>query len=296
MKITVFFLCFAKTVFASQALLDLHQVTNSLHYRLAQSTAAMISNRQLVYRPHENLFFIEDAFKGDLRHICSFKEFYRQTRSSHCSGFLVGKNLLLTAGHCLASKDDCLSHSWVFGYSFKHHEQTGHPIGISFRDIYRCQEVMGRSFFFLEDFYRNHDYTLVRLDRDVENRDIFSLRFSGRMADKAQVVSMGYPRGLPLKISYGVVKDNKKRDTFRTSLMAFPGSSGSPVIDAHTGLVEGMAIRGISGGYDYDEKQGCYVSAIPTDISLGKSVVLRSSSIVSPRPPTLDFRKFLGRN
>mgnify|MGYP000991441954 CR=1 FL=1 len=50
------------------------------------------------------------------RGVCTSERFYAQPTSANCSGFLVGKNKLVTAGHCVKTKKDCKENYWVFGY------------------------------------------------------------------------------------------------------------------------------------------------------------------------------------
>ena len=63
---------------------------------------------------------------------------------------------------------------------------------------------------------------------------------------------------------------------FTSDLDSFSGSSGSPVINEKTGLVEGVHVRGQA---DFEEKNGCYISSVcDHELCLGEEI-LKSSVI-----------------
>jgi hypothetical protein len=75
--------------------------------------------------------------------------------------------------------------------------------------------------------------------------------------------------GLPAKFaSDASVRDNQYRAVFTANLDAYPGNSGSPVINSSTHEVEGILVGGEGGELI---KQGdCYVSRVcPDDGCIG---------------------------
>ena len=57
----------------------------------------------------------------------------------------------------------------------------------------------------------------------------------------------------------GAILENNRKDFFSTDLDSYSGSSGSPVINVRTGLVEGILVRGQE---DFIEKNGCSISYV----------------------------------
>jgi hypothetical protein len=99
---------------------------------------------------------------------------------------------------------------------------------------------------------------------------------------------IGHPDGLPTKISGGAnVRDNTNPNTFTANLDTFKASSGSPVINARTGLIEGI-VTGGEEDYNFDFEQQCYrVRHCENDGCRGEKSV--RASIIAPFVPVLKF-------
>ena len=229
-----------KVVYGRDDRKEPYQVTNALHKKLAASTAAMISNNNFSKSSQDgylNMSYDSLELTGNL---CPSESFSAQPDSSICSGFLIGPDILVTAGHCYSELvDGCNTHAWVFGYDI---ESPGHnPTKfISLKDdVYRCKEIIDNQ---LDD---NRDYTIIRLNRPVVGREPLKFRTSGKLSDAANLVVIGHPSGLPTKIAAGgKVLLNTQENRFEASLDTFAGSSGSAVFDAETGLIEGILVQG----------------------------------------------------
>ena len=106
------------------------------------------------------------------------------------------------------------------------------------------------------------------------------LRKNGKIEDKDLVILMGHPMGLPLKIDLGpngqgnTVRQNSHHLHFVANLDSYAGNSGSPVLNARTGLVEGILIGGEQEDFLLDTKNGCYQSKhCPLDACRGEAVL-----------------------
>jgi hypothetical protein len=89
----------------------------------------------------------------------------------------------------------------------------------------------------------SEDFAVFTVDRPVVGRVPMFVRFSGAAANENLFV-VGHPDGLPLKLAVdGMVKEDLGSDNFGSSLDAFAGNSGSPVINSSTGVVEGVHVR-----------------------------------------------------
>jgi V8-like Glu-specific endopeptidase len=227
---------------------DVYCSSSTLYKNLARGTAAMISVGSL-----ETNGDYTTIKGGTLENdgICSNERFSKQPTAANCSGFLVGKDLLVTAGHCITSITDCDEYAWVFDYANTTSEQSSFTI--SNKNIYKCTKIISRT---LNDGTDN-DYALVKLDR-LTDRTPLKYRTSGKISTSAKLVVIGHPSGLPTKISDGAyVRSNKNKYYFQANLDTFGGNSGSAVFDAKTGIVEGILVRGESD-YELDPIANCY--------------------------------------
>src|SRR5690606_9114881 len=83
-------------------------------------------------------------------------------------------------------------------------------------------------------------------------------RKSGTTGLGAELVIIGHPLGLPLKIADSARVTSVEHNYFRANLDSYGGNSGSPVINIHTQEVEGILVRGEE---DFiDTSSGCKTS------------------------------------
>lgn len=229
---------------------DVYQVSNALHRTLAKSTAGMVSNAMFAKTATQGVFNLTNTRTlGAAENLCSGEKFAEQQLAPMCSGFLVGPDTLITAGHCFKSipksktekltpEEVCKYFAWVFDYEQK--SATSDPTkNIPITNIYSCKQVLAAQ---LDGTY---DFAIIKLDRKVVGRAPLKFRAAGKIADTAKLVVIGQPNGLPTKISAnGKVNLNTEPSRFSTNLDTFHGNSGSAVFDATTGVVEGILIMG----------------------------------------------------
>ena len=239
-----------KVIYGEDDRKDIYQSTNEMYKQLAGSTAAMIAESALY--PQEDGTVLVKSTTLEQDGICSDARFAKQTAAAVCSGFLVGDQYLVTAGHCIQELDDCKKYSWVFGYANQVEEKLTQIIPQD--EIYKCTKIVSRSL----DRATSNDYALVKLDRVVTGHAPLTFRKAGKIADKAALVVIGHPSGLPSKIADGAtVRSNTNKYYFQAALDTFGGNSGSAVFDAITGQVEGILVRGETD-YVNDPVQNCY--------------------------------------
>lgn len=222
--------------------------------RLAHSTAGMIKNIKLV--PVKNHYIMPPATLSKEMRVCKGEKFSSQPSSVICSGFLVGKDLLVTAGHCILTKEDCESSSWVFDYKVNLDTKRA-DIMIPKSRVFKCKEVIESK---LEVTAGNaQDYSLIKLDRVVEGRTPLKFRKRGKVRYAQKLNVIGHPSGLPQKITTGgKVFRNSNQGYFVTNLDTFGGNSGSAVFNATTNEVEGILVRGAKD-YIEDPSLGCHI-------------------------------------
>lgn len=238
-----------KVIYGVDNRVDIYQSTNPLYKTLASSTAAMISDSHLVDQNDHVLIEGQTLEEGE--GVCSDALFAKQIAVANCSGFLVGSQYLLTAGHCIVTIKDCDHYLWVFDYANTTEEKKSYTVPKT--EIYKCVEITERAL----DDKTDNDFALVKLDRPVANRTPLKFRTKGKISNRAQLVVIGHPSGLPTKIADGAtMRSNSNKYYFMSNLDTFGGNSGSAVFDATTGLVEGILVRG-ERDYEADPEKNC---------------------------------------
>lgn len=273
---------------------DIYEVRNALHKKLARSTAGMINIGHFARSSKENYFDLKGTNTLERgANVCSSEAFSQQHTAPTCTGFLVGPDTLVTAGHCYKSfstpEQVCKAFAWVFDYELKssrHNPNRDIPIN----NVYLCKKVVAA------ELTSTLDYAVIKLDRPVVGREPLKFRTSGKISSNTSLVVIGHPTGLPTKVSPGgKVTRNSESTRFSTTLDTFHGNSGSAVFDASTGLVEGILIQGKN---DYipskkDDPKSCLVvnkcddngnncegGAEPGPVQWGE-VVLRITSVTA---------------
>ena len=160
-----------------------------------------------------------------------------------CTAFLVGPDLVATAGHCVTNQTACTQRRFVFDYVAQDAAGTQVNTDVPAADVYQCSEVVVRRH--EGSSVRDIDFALVRLDRPVLGRSPLALRTSGSLHTGTPLVTIGAMLGLPLKVSTGLVtKQDPEWDRFETDLDMSQGSSGAPVISYYLQQVEGILVSG----------------------------------------------------
>jgi hypothetical protein len=208
--------------------------------------------------------------------LCNSEPFRKQPVGAFCSGFLVARDVVATAGHCVDNAT-LSSIRFVFGFRMVNANtaQTKIPNG----EIYRGTELIDRRL-----TPGGLDWALVRLDRPVQNHRPAPIRRRRRIGTGTRVHVIGHPCGLPAKAAGGAkVRDNTPTPFFVANLDTYGGNSGSPVFNSETHRVEGILVR---GERDFRQQGNCQVSLVcPTTGCRGEDVT-RITKLANriPRP------------
>ena len=231
---------------------DVIDSDNPLFVKLAKSTAAQIDKSKLTIRGGDAILSFESLEDG--MGVCSSEKFAAQNSIGRCSGFLVAKDLLVTAGHCVRSQEECDQYSWVFDYREGEVDDGKLPAS----SVFNCKKIIKQAL----DPVSEADYALIQLDRKVKDRKALKFRKSGSPEVGDPLVVIGHPSGLTTKIADGaeVVKNDADQYVV-ANLDTYGGNSGSAVFNAKSGLIEGILVRG-ARDYIYDWQRGCYVSNV----------------------------------
>jgi V8-like Glu-specific endopeptidase len=248
-----------KVIYGSDDRIDLYQTDDQRLKSLAESTVALFQAGDVTA---DGALTTQNY--GERNGLCKEEPFYEQPVGAFCSGSLVAPDVIMTAGHCVPSAEECANIKFVFGFAVK--EKDKFPTSVASGDVYGCKELIGR-----EQINDGADWALVRLDRKVSGRKPLKLNRSGKISVGAPVLVIGHPAGLPTKIAGGAnVRDSSKPGFFVANLDTYGGNSGSAVFNAETGLVEGILVR---GEQDYVYNGSCRVSnKCPNDGCRGEDV------------------------
>lgn len=250
-----------KVIYHYDSRVEASESVNPFYRELSNSTAAMIDLKHIEEKG-ESVDFKNVYSLTQLFNVCPTERFAQQPALANCSGFLVGPDLLLTAGHCVIPKskggNQCETFAWVFDYRTSEFKNKD----FSAENVYRCKEVLEHEL----DSFQKTDFALIRLDREVKDRAPLTVRTDGKIEIGTDLMMIGNPSGLPTKIADGAtVRENSHPEFFTTDLDAFGGNSGSAVFDAQTGIVEGILVRGAK---DYERTaKGCYAVNFCSDLA-----------------------------
>jgi hypothetical protein len=246
---------------------EIYEETDARIRNAARSVVAMIKKESL-----QGDRVVSESLGQKFR-MCESERFREQATASGCSGFLIAPDIVATSGHCFKDQKDCESILMVFDYSYS--QANIDPSRISSDRIYRCQKILDRAYGGAD----KKDYALIQLDRSVPQREPLRLQASGKVRDDAELIGIGTPTGLPLKIARGArVLKNTADSYFEATVDAFGGQSGGPVLNASTGLVEGILVRGRS---DFNIDGPCTLSNTYSDTPDSAEDVTRASILAT---------------
>ncbi|WP_372652206.1 serine protease [Halobacteriovorax sp.] len=218
-----------KVIYGKDDRLDIANSTDPRHAEWAKSVAIQISSISIGENGELSPSTIQETMS-----LCPTEEFANQINPGRCSGFLVGENTLVTAGHCVEDLSDCTNNKWVFNF------QAGTST-LDSSQIYSCKSIISQEL----SSSTNADYAVIELDRVVENARPLTFRTSGEVKAGDNITVMGHPSGLPMKVAAGATIRSASDDWyFVGNLDTFGGNSGSPVFNTDTGVIEGILVRG----------------------------------------------------
>lgn len=154
-----------------------------------------------------------------------------QSSLSYCSGVLISSDVVLTAGHCFANAHTCENTVFVRNYR--------KDVPVAEMEAFNCKAITHLR----QDFSRGLDYAVVKLTHSASvaaaQPDVVI------MAEGAEVYSLGYPLGSPLKKADGKIRSASANNGMMTSeLDVFEGNSGSPIYSKDRNKLVGILSSG----------------------------------------------------
>jgi len=259
---------------------DVYELANSaeetMQRKLIASTVILTNKSSLSKNESGGWTLDLQDFRQGGRPPCSGERFGHQKIGGWCSGFLVGSDVIVTAGHCGKTEAEIQNTAYVFGFQASSKTDMGSSTFDS-NQVYFGRELIAH------DLSSEGDFAIVRLDREVNAPDStpLSLRASGSPVEGGNLGVIGYPSGLPVKVAFGhatkLIKD--QGPWLISNLDTYGGNSGSPVFNSN-GEVEGILVRGAT---DYRMKENCFISNRVDDAE-GSEVVTKTNVFLSQIP------------
>jgi len=226
---------------------DLYQVKDARLRSLALSSAILLHRSRRYLLPNAAGYRLSSRVKSHAvaENLCSDQRFLTQPTPGYCSAFLVGSQRLATVAHCVDK--DLRNMQVVFGFALTQSTDTVRQFRRE--DVYSVKSIIRQDI--------DGDWAILALDRPVVGREIFQLRTQGAPAMGEPLAAIGFPNGLPLKVSDNaqvLESNNAPEDHYlEADLDVFGGSSGAPVVNLKTYEVEGLV--SVAFG-EHEGKQG----------------------------------------
>lgn len=232
----------AGVIYGQDDRLEIHQISDPRILAVADSTVALFEKGQLVAgrgqirgtNKQVNVFNLKANIFGPQYHLCQDEPYYNQPSGAFCSGFLVGPDLIATAGHCV-EENKCPQVAFAFGFQMN---SNNTPV-MTFpqTEVYGCKRVVAR------ELTNQQDYALVQLDRPVTNHKPLTMARRTPVANEPIYV-IGHPAGLPKKAAGGANVRKLGNGFFSANTDTYGGNSGSAVFSQQTHEVLGILVRG----------------------------------------------------
>lgn len=156
-----------------------------------------------------------------------------------CSGILVGSKKLLIPGNCI-TEHYCSND--LFYFMFNYHLESSNPLDVMRRkkNFYKCEKVLSRVF----DRNTAMSYAVIELDKVVQDITPVKISATETIGTSEELISMGHPAGMPLKIANQAFIADENKDHFIVSSDIAGSSKGAGIFNARTYELEGMLIGG----------------------------------------------------
>lgn len=231
--------------------LDYFQVTDAVQ-KIADATVILTNKSSLVEQADGSFALTVSPFRQGGVEACSGERFANQHVGGWCSGFMVGDDVIVTAGHCGETEAEIQDTAYVFGFRAGSATDSG-TTKFSADQVYFGKQLIAH------DLSPAGDFAVIRVDRKISAAGAVpvKVRSSGSVSEGNNVGVIGYPSGLPVKIAFGAQTEVKSvNDPWLVcNLDTYGGNSGSAVFNADGTIVEGILVRG-ARDYNFDTEGG----------------------------------------
>lgn len=277
-----------KVIYGADDRRDIFQDVDPDRREWANSVCALVHASQLTEQEDGTYSLAVGDYTVEDLPPCESESFRDQPTAARCTGFIVGPNLIATAGHCFDSYD-LENTRFVFG--FRMLDSTTARTTFESYEVYKGSRIVARR------SSGSYDYTIIEVYPNIQvpGAKVLRLRTSGTVAEGTQIGVIGHSAGLPMKSAFGrntVVRSGTNPGYFFANLDFAGAGAGSPVFDKETGLVEGILARGPEDYHFYGED--CFTSIAREDNDNYAQIVSRTTpfaTIVQPARGTLTMSR-----
>lgn len=242
-----------KVIYGNDDRTEYVNITNARDRSLADATASGVGKSDvscsggtcsLTTTP-----YVDGCTQTQCLPLCQGTRFLGQGRMAIFGAVLVAPDLFLTAGHalnCPTSFGSCDPSYWqdrylVFGFAADANGNA--PTTVPESDVYSITSAQGAGVD-INGNAPNGDFAVLKVDRIVASRIPVVVRYTGQVSNGTSLLNIGNTDGLPQKLSANSDVKASFANVFYANIDAFNNSSGSPVIGAGTGVLEGILVAG----------------------------------------------------
>lgn len=225
---------------------------------IGNSVCAMIGTDMLTNMGNGTFSVNAQSLAESYDPFCDGELFADQPTAANCTATLIAPDIVITAGHCLEEdgvRTDLNSFYFVFDYAVTMNGVN--PDMFMADQVYRATEVLGLAL--VGD--GANDWAVARLDRAVTGRTAVPVRSTGAIALGESIVAIGFGAGLPMKFSDNATVQTFVDFGFEADLDIIGGNSGGPIINAATGMIEGVLSADLAID-DYFQDGDCFRATV----------------------------------
>ena len=249
-----------KSLYGTDRRKDFNEIRDLKQLSAANSVAIMVKAEH--YKENAASIELIGRTLGEEANLCSGQHYFAQPSVGYCTAFVIGTDVVATAGHCVPAASDMTSTRIAFGFRAES-SAAGLKVGTTIPkdDVYTPVKVLSRT-----EEPAGVDYAVIQVDRPIKNHMRLDVAPDTAVAVGDEVYVIGHPSGLPMKLAdRAYVRSISERGYFVSNLDTFGGNSGSPVFLAGTLTVQGILVRGDT---DFVPKDTCNVAFVcPTGAS-----------------------------
>ena len=239
---------------------------------LASGVCAIVNKASLELN-HNNKYTIngkalsQSSYCGKDKTFCTNIEFGSQKSIVLATGLILNNDRVITADH---SFND-INFNEYFIITNYYSDLTEFESS----NVYEIKEVIEKQ---KED--EDFDFKILKTTRTFPNSDTrLQINYKKNLKNYDNIFMMGFPSGIPMKITDNAIVFDIDDLLFYSNLDAFSGNSGSPVFNSK-GEVEGILIGGANDYYVENDKC-CKIQSFSEDIEYSheKETILRLNII-----------------
>lgn len=245
-------------------------------HTIQKRTLAVINNANLFTQPSGDILFLPRHY-GRAFKLCADERFYDQPSLPRCTASVIGKDLILTAGHCI-SENNCRYTKFIADFVLE--ENGENPIRTTTEKVFSCKSIV------YENDNPELDVAIVLIDREFPHSPLVLAEQPLTTLD--EILAVGFPSGLPMKSSgLGPIR-TVSHNMINAELETYGGNSGSPIFKKNSSLVEGILVAG-EDDFVLSEKEKCYRSNVCNSSSCSGEDIISAQAIRSILPGILPF-------